>query len=176
MVKRSPCLSCADVGPDKDKANDICLKCVRRVEYVRAIGDLSSTVSIEEASVSKSEFTKCKTPWCDEWARPRSEYCKKCGDRNWYRTRHGIPLDAPVDDSRWSSANKNRKKERMQQVEETAKYETENNIQDTGYSLNVDLTDYPEIHNYFIEKAREELRSIPNQILWTLLQIVRGER
>jgi len=45
-----------------------------------------------------------------------------------------------------------------------------------GYGMNIDLTDYPEVHSYFIQKAQEELRSIPNQILWTLLQIVRGER
>jgi len=174
MVKRSPCLSCLKVGPRRSKSNDICLNCIRRIEYVRAIGDLSSTVSIEEASVSKSAFTKCKTPWCNEPARARSEYCKTCGDRNWYRTRHGIPLDAPVDEKKQSYASKKRK-EGKTQVEDTARYETENNAQDSGYKLNVDLTDYPEIHSFFIRKATEELRTIPNQILWTLLQIVRND-
>lgn len=201
MVKRSPCLSCTDVGPDKDKANDICLKCVRRVEYVRAIGDLSSTVSIEEASVSKRSI--CKTVGCSEEATP-SGYCKRCQSRNWYRRKHGIPVDAPVDETRSLCAKKGDKK----QVETTESYgipketTSEKEIasfddsfteiisamgklksdpasvsipEPEGYGMNIDLTDYPEVHNYFIQKAREELRSIPNQILWTLLQIVRND-
>ncbi|GEM_PF-3600799 len=215
MTRRSPCLTCTDVGPDKDKSSHTCMMCYRRIEYVRAIGEMTHTLDIEEASVSKKAI--CKTAGCSGEATP-SGYCKRCQGRNWYRVKHGIPIDAPLDKARSIAAIKS--KEGEKQVEETVQYEkavseddkkrikseiaewgkenssygdsftevigvmkksTSNPVQtdipeSEGYDLNIDLTSYPEIHNYFIKKATEELRTIPNQILWTLLQIVRGER
>jgi len=182
MTRRSPCLTCTDVGPNKDKSSHTCMMCYRRIEYVRSIGGMTHSLDIEEASVSKK--AACKTVGCFEEATP-SGYCKRCQSRNWYRKKHGIPIDAPLDKTRSFCAIQKGEK----QVETTESYGKQESLTETvsdpvraeipeseGYGMNIDLTDYPEVHSYFIQKAQEELRSIPNQILWTLLQIVRGER
>ena len=37
MLLKSPCLNCKEIGPDRDKDNDTCRQCGRRIAYANAV-------------------------------------------------------------------------------------------------------------------------------------------